>query len=161
MLQAGRFRVRFQVRSLNILIGLIFVVVLLPWDWLNLEQEWVSGMFLWDKARPVLKAHDLITFCELIFYKTWNLRRLTILSTSTAYYSDRFGFYFIFYGFLWHLVLFIASKVLWKITIIHIIGLNWRVWRLSSVVYTSTTGSCRMFCFFACTYRITNPTNTS
>jgi hypothetical protein len=46
MLQAGRSRVRFSMRSLDLSIDLIFTVALWPWGRFSLKQKLVSGIFL-------------------------------------------------------------------------------------------------------------------
>jgi hypothetical protein len=43
---------------------------------------------LGGKGWPALKADNLITFFEPIFYKMWESRRLTTLWASTACYMD-------------------------------------------------------------------------
>jgi hypothetical protein len=40
------------------------------------------------KRRAALKAEDLTAICEPIFWKMWELRRLTNLGASTASYRD-------------------------------------------------------------------------
>jgi hypothetical protein len=50
MLQAGRSRVQFPMRSLDFSIDLILPATLLPWGWLSLEQKWVPGIFLGVKG---------------------------------------------------------------------------------------------------------------
>jgi hypothetical protein len=46
VLQAGRARVRFPMKSLDILIGLILPAALWYWGWLSLLQKWVPGIAL-------------------------------------------------------------------------------------------------------------------
>jgi hypothetical protein len=41
------------------------------------------------------KADNITTICEPILWKMWELRRLTTLRASMAYYMDSFTFYFI------------------------------------------------------------------
>jgi hypothetical protein len=50
MLQAGRSRVRFPIRSLDFSIVLIFPAALWPWDRLSLQQKWVSKISLGVKG---------------------------------------------------------------------------------------------------------------
>jgi hypothetical protein len=46
-------------------------------------------MFLGGKSWPVREADNLTVICEPIVYTVWDLRRLTTLEASTAFYSDR------------------------------------------------------------------------
>jgi hypothetical protein len=46
MLQPGRWRVWFSIRSLDFSIDLILPAALWPWDLLSLKQKWIPGIFL-------------------------------------------------------------------------------------------------------------------
>jgi hypothetical protein len=50
MLQTGRSRVPFPIRSLNFLIYLILAVALWPWVGLSLKQKCGKGIFLGVKG---------------------------------------------------------------------------------------------------------------
>jgi hypothetical protein len=85
MLQAGRSRVRFPMRSLDFSIDLITAMgstqPLTEMSTMNLPG---------GKGWPTRKADNLIAICEPIVYKMWEPRRLTTLWASTACYKDRF-----------------------------------------------------------------------
>jgi hypothetical protein len=49
-LQTGRSRVRFPVVSLDFLIGIILPAAIWPWGQLNLQQNWVPGIFPGGKS---------------------------------------------------------------------------------------------------------------
>jgi hypothetical protein len=65
MLQAGRSRVRFQMRSLDFLIDLVLPAALWPCGRLSLWQKWLPRIFLGGTGRPARKADNLTTICEL------------------------------------------------------------------------------------------------
>jgi hypothetical protein len=67
LLQTGRSRDRFPMRSLDFSIYLIFPAALWPWGRLSLQQKWVPGIFLGVKGgRPARKAENLTAICEPI-----------------------------------------------------------------------------------------------
>jgi hypothetical protein len=81
LLQAGRPRVRFPMRSLD-----FSIEVILP------AGKWVPGIFLGVKGGRSL-THNFIAICESIVKKMWEPRRLTILRASTTCYKHSFTFY--------------------------------------------------------------------
>jgi hypothetical protein len=66
MLQGGRSRVRFSMRSLDISMHLILPAALLPWGRLSLLTEMSTRNLPGGKGRPVRKADNLTAICELI-----------------------------------------------------------------------------------------------
>jgi hypothetical protein len=92
MLQAGRLRVRFPMRSLDFSnwpnpssrnMGLGSIQPLTEMSTRNLPR---------GKGWPVRKADNLTANCEPIVSKMWDPQRLTTLWVSTACYRDRFTF---------------------------------------------------------------------
>jgi hypothetical protein len=68
MLQAGRWQVRYRMRSLVFPIDLILPAAVWPWDWLSL-CKWVPGIFLGGKGRPAPKFDNLTAICKPISRK--------------------------------------------------------------------------------------------
>jgi hypothetical protein len=66
VLQAGRLRAWFLMRSLDFSIYQILPATLLRWGQLSLKQKWVPGIFMGDKGRPVHDADNLTAICEPI-----------------------------------------------------------------------------------------------
>jgi hypothetical protein len=91
MLQAGRLRVRFQIKSLDFFsvpspssrtIALGFTQPLT-----EMSTRTIPGSKVW----PARKAHNFTTIYEQIVCKICEPRRLTTLQASTAYYSNSFS----------------------------------------------------------------------
>jgi hypothetical protein len=107
LLQAGRSRFIFQMRSLNFLIDLILPVAIWLWGRLSLLTKMSTANLSGGKGRPARKADNLTAICEPIVQKMWGAWRLTTLWAFTACYRDSFTFSFIssIYTFLvlfWH-----------------------------------------------------------
>jgi hypothetical protein len=81
MLQAGRSRVRFPMRSVDFSGGPVLPAALWPWSRLSLQQKWVPGIFLGIKG------------CRRVRLKTSPLSRLprkcVILDVSHPYGPPR------------------------------------------------------------------------
>jgi hypothetical protein len=86
MLQAGRSRVPFPMRSLNFSINLILIAALWSWGRLdpNRSEYQVSSLGVKGgrRGRPSVSRSS----------RNWEPRRLTALWASTACYRDRFTF---------------------------------------------------------------------
>jgi hypothetical protein len=98
MLQAGRSRVRFPMRSMN------FSNLRNPSSRTMVLgstqplKEMSTRNVLGGKERPARKADNLAAICEPNVYKIGEPRRLTALWASTACYRDSFNFYFTLKG---------------------------------------------------------------
>jgi hypothetical protein len=84
MLQGGRSRVRFPMRSLNLSRYGPGV------DSASNRNEYQKSS--WGKGRPVRKANNLTSIYEPIVEKMWESRRLTNLWASEVCYRDSFTF---------------------------------------------------------------------
>jgi hypothetical protein len=78
MLQAGRSRVRFPMRSLD----------------LSLYLKIPASLWSWRRQSLLQKQDDnMIAICEPIVCKIWEPRRLTTIWTSMARYRNSFAFF--------------------------------------------------------------------
>jgi hypothetical protein len=94
MLQAGRSRIRFPVRSLDFTIDLILPAALWPLGSTQPLTEMSTSNLPGGKGRPAHKADNLTAICELTLWKMWEPRRLTNLWAFRACYRDIFTFFF-------------------------------------------------------------------
>jgi hypothetical protein len=84
VLQAGRSRVPFPMKSLDFLIDLILPAAL--WPLREVSTRNIPG----DKGWPARKAENLTAICESAVWIMWEPRRLTNLRVSTTCYRDTF-----------------------------------------------------------------------
>jgi hypothetical protein len=96
MLQAGRSRVWFPVRSLDFSIYLILPAALWPWGSTPPLTEMSTRNLPRGKGRSAHKAENLTAICEPAVYKMWQLRHLTTVWAFTACYRDSFTFFSFF-----------------------------------------------------------------
>jgi hypothetical protein len=92
MLQAGRSRFRFLMRSLDLSTELILPAALWPLGPAEPLTEMSTRNRPWGKGRPARKAENLSAICEPIVWKMRQPRRLTTLWASMACYRDSFTF---------------------------------------------------------------------
>jgi hypothetical protein len=92
MIQVGRSRVQFPMRSLDFSNSPTPSSRTMALGSTQPLTEMSTGNLPGGKGRPALKA-DLTAICEQIFYKMWEPRRLTALWASTACYRDSFTFF--------------------------------------------------------------------
>jgi hypothetical protein len=91
MIQAGRSRVRFPIRSLDFQIDLIHLAALIAMGLTQPLTEMSTRNLPGGKGRPALMADNLTAICEPIVSKMWEPRRLTTLWASTACYKESFA----------------------------------------------------------------------
>jgi hypothetical protein len=89
MLQAGKSRVRFPMRSFNFLNLYSCNMALVSTEPLT---EMSTRNLPGGKGWPARKANNLTTICEPIVEKMWESRRLTTLRAFMVCYRDRFTF---------------------------------------------------------------------
>jgi hypothetical protein len=101
MLQAGRSRVSFLMRSLDFSINLILPTALWPWGSTQPLTEMITTKLPGYKERPARRADKLTSIFEPIDKKIWDPRRLTTLLASTTCYSDSITFFNFFSLYRW------------------------------------------------------------
>jgi hypothetical protein len=97
MLQAGRSRVVFPIRSLEFFFNLPNLSShTMALGSIQPLTEMSTTNFPGGKERPARKADKFTAILELIDWKLWEPRRLTTLWTFTDCYRDSFAFFFFF-----------------------------------------------------------------
>jgi hypothetical protein len=91
MLQAGRSRLRFPVRLLD-LFSIYLIIQAALWPWSRLRTEMSTRNLPGGEGRPARKADDLTAICQPIAYIMWEPRPPTNLWAFTACYRVSFTF---------------------------------------------------------------------
>jgi hypothetical protein len=77
MLQAGRSRFQFPLRSMNSFS--VYLIRIMALGFTQPLKEMSTRNLLGIKARPARKAFNFTDICEAIVYKMWDPGRLTTI----------------------------------------------------------------------------------